>query len=128
MKIAINFESLLCSFFAIENIGLSLASALWSGVAILASFTWGLRRALSVGSWQPMSAVRTGATVMRSSFFNDTCCRVNGDELHNRGWAIPALLLLVGGLGGIAVNGRLSEGIKEKLEEENGAENRLIDD
>ena len=43
--IAINFESLQCSFFAIKKIGLSLASALWSGVAILASFTWGLRRA-----------------------------------------------------------------------------------
>ena len=65
---------------------------------------------------------------MRPSFFNDTWCRVNGDELQNRGWAIPALLLLVGGLGGIAVNGRLSEGIKEKLEEESGAENRLTDD
>lgn len=32
-----------CTFFAIDKLGISVASAMWSGTAIIASFTWGIR-------------------------------------------------------------------------------------
>jgi len=42
---------------------------------------------------------------------------VSGDELQHPGFSVPALLLLVGGLAGIAVNGRYSETIREHKDE-----------
>ncbi len=48
---------------------------------------------------------------------NSRCCRVSGDELQHPGFSVPALLLLVGGLAGIAVNGRYSETVREHKEE-----------
>ncbi len=32
-----------CTFFAIDILGISFSSAIWSGTAIIASFTWGIR-------------------------------------------------------------------------------------
>jgi glucose uptake protein GlcU len=79
-----------CTFFAIDLLGVSVASAIWCGTAMLASYIWGLR--------------------------------INHEELSRPGFSIPALLLLVGGLAGIAFNGRLSEMIRDQREKEQGEE------
>lgn len=75
-----------CTFVAIDLLGISVASAVWCGTAMLSSSIWGLR--------------------------------ANNEKLGHPGFSIPALLLLVGGLAGIGLNGRFSELIREQREKE----------
>lgn len=44
--------------------------------------------------------------------------RINDEKLSHPGFSIPALLLLVGGLAGIAFDGRFSEMIRDQREKE----------
>ncbi|CAL8469312.1 g8853 [Coccomyxa elongata] len=67
--------SMASTIFAIQFLGLSTAAGLWSGTAVVVSFTFGVK--------------------------------VLGDTIHKPGLAAPGLMLLIGGIAGIALNGEV---------------------